>query len=147
MTQAQVEEQVEERESSVGDSKRASVLLIEDDPALGLVTVEVLHELGYNVSWSVSAGDTLALLRAKRRFDAMILDLRLGQEHGVDLIDAIRADGYELPPIIIFSAEPADALRRAARATSAVGILHKPCGAMQLESRLRAALHARRAHA
>lgn len=147
MTQAQVEEQIEETESSVGDSEKSSVLLIEDDPTLGLVTVEVLHELGYRVSWSVSAGQARALLRADRRFDAIILDLRLGQEHGIDLIGAVRADGYELPPIIIFSAEPADTLRRAARATCAVGILQKPCSATQLESRLHAALDACRVHA
>jgi CheY-like chemotaxis protein len=140
-------EEFREAELTAVDSKTASVLLIEDDPALGMVTVEVLHELGYNVSWSVSSSDAQALFEAGRRFDAMILDLRLGQEHGVDLVDAIHADGYQVPPIIIFSAEPFDALAQAAHATAAVGILQKPCTATALENRLQKALHACDRHA
>ncbi|HEX6834704.1 MAG TPA: response regulator [Rudaea sp.] len=118
----------------------ARVLLVEDDPALGMVTVEVLHQLGYRVDWSSSADEAQSALARDESFDVMILDLGLGQSHGVELIDAIRTHGYRIPPIVIFSAQPVDSLRHAAVATAAVAILQKPCSASQLEHRVQTAL-------
>jgi DNA-binding response OmpR family regulator len=118
------------------------LLLIEDDPALGMVTVEVLNQLGYDVEWSASSDEAQTALSQRGHFNAMILDLGLGQENGVSLVAAMHANGYEVPPIIIFSAQPPDALIRAAAETCAVGILQKPCSVQQLETRLNAVLHA-----
>ncbi len=118
----------------------ARVLLIEDDPALGAVTTEVLTQLGHDVAWSTSATAAFTSLTRENAFDAVLLDLGLGETDGVTLVTLLRNQGHALPPLLVFSAQPIDALRRAARATGAVGILQKPCSAMQLATALERAL-------
>ncbi|MDR3386079.1 MAG: response regulator [Rudaea sp.] len=118
----------------------AHVLLIEDDPALGSVTAEVLTQLGHEVAWSTSANAAFASLSHDHEFDAVLLDLGLGEYDGVTLVNALRHQGHKLPPLLVFSAQPIEALRKAARATGAVGILQKPCTATQLADALQRAL-------
>ncbi len=122
------------------NESNARVLLIEDDPALGAVTTEVLTHLGHDVAWSTSAEAAFVSLARDHAFDAVLLDLGLGGSDGVSLVNSLRSKGYELPPLLVFSAQPIDALRRAAKATGAVGILQKPCSATQLADALERAL-------
>lgn len=110
------------------------VLLVEDNVPLGLVTSEVLKQLGHDVDWRVSADEAFDTLSHANQFDAILLDLGLGADDGVSLIGALRQRGFALPPILIFSAQPVDALRFAARATGATAILQKPCTAVQLDA-------------
>jgi two-component system, OmpR family, KDP operon response regulator KdpE len=118
----------------------ARVLLIEDDPALGAVTTEVLTQLGHEVAWSTSARAAFTSLAHNHSFDAVLLDLGLGESDGVTLVTLLRNQGHELPPLLVFSAQPIDVLKRAARATGAVGILQKPCSATQLAAALERAM-------
>ena len=132
---------------NIDNPHAAHVLLVEDDTALGAVTVEVLHRLGYNVSWSATWGDVHALLSSGTRFDAIVLDLGLGIESGAGIVDAARANGYDVPPLIIFSAQPSDKLIAAAKRLGAVGVLQKPCTAVELGDHLRKAIGTRDEHA
>jgi DNA-binding response OmpR family regulator len=118
----------------------AHVLLIEDDPALGAVTTEVLTQLGHDVAWSSSADAAFSSLSRDHEFTAILLDLGLGEYDGVMLVKALRERGCDLPPLLVFSAQPIDALRRAAQATGAVGILQKPCTAHELAAALQRVL-------
>lgn len=111
-----------------------SILLVEDDVALGLVTSEVLKQLGHAVDWRTSANDAFDTLSGENHFDAVLLDLGLGNNDGVSLVDTLRKRGFELPPLLIFSAQPVDVLRLAAQATGAAGILQKPCTAVELDA-------------
>lgn len=110
------------------------ILLVEDDEPLGFVTSEVLKQLGHDVDWRVSANEAFDSLSRENHFDAVLLDLGLGTDDGVSLIDALRKRGVALPPLLIFSAQPVDALRFAARATGAAAILQKPCTAVQMDA-------------
>lgn len=118
------------------NAKKWHVLLIEDDPALGAVTCDVLRYLGLNVDWAVSANDAFALLAHQHDFDAALLDLGLGVSDGVSLIKELRYAGHQLPPLLVLSAQPLEALRRAASITGAVAILPKPCSAGDLNRAL-----------
>ncbi len=118
----------------------AHVLLIEDDPALGAVTTEVLKHLGHEVVWAVSANDGFACLAQNHCFDAVFLDLGLGASDGVSLVKSLREQGCAIPPVLIFSAQPIDALLRAARTIGAATILHKPCTINELATALQRAL-------
>ena len=118
----------------------AHVLLIEDDPALGAVTAEVLKYLGHQVVWAVSANDGFACLAQDHRFDAVLLDLGLGAGDGVTLVKSLREHGCVIPPLLVFSAQPIDALQRAATAIGAAAILQKPCTTSELASALRRTL-------
>ena len=118
----------------------ANILLIEDDPALGVITTEVLAQLGHEVAWSTSANAAFVSLSGDHAFDAVLLDLGLGENDGVTLVKVLRERGCSLPPLLVFSAQPIDVLRSAARATGAVGILQKPCTMTQLADALQLAL-------
>jgi two-component system response regulator QseB len=121
-------------------ARRWRVLLIEDDPALGAATCDVLRHLGLNVDWVVSANDAFASLAHEHDFDAVLLDLGLGSSDGVSLIKALKEDGHRLPPLLVLSARPSEALQRAARITGAVAILAKPCSADDLNRALQRVL-------
>lgn len=114
------------------NAKKWRVLLIEDDPAQGVATCDVLRYLGLDVDWAVSADDAFASLAHQHDFDAVLLDLCLGVTDGVSLISALRGAGHRLPPLLVLSAQPLEALHRAAMITGAVAILQKPCSAVDL---------------
>jgi len=118
------------------NAKKWRVLLIEDDPALGVVTCDVLRCLGLNVDWAISANNAFASLAHQHDFDAVLLDLGLGVTDGVSLINVLRAAGHRLPPLLVLSAQPPEALHRAATITGAVAILPKPCSAGDLNRAL-----------
>jgi two-component system OmpR family response regulator len=120
----------------------ARILLIEDDVALGTVTSEVLKHLGHDVHWSPSVSEAFASLSGGQQFAAVLLDLGLGPDDGVSLVLDLRAGGYRLPPLLVFSAQPIDVLRRAADTTGAVAVLQKPCSASELDNALQRALRA-----
>jgi CheY-like chemotaxis protein len=120
----------------------ARILLIEDDHALGSATVELIGQLGYKVQWSASAGEVFQAFASAEKFDAIIMDIGLGRQDGVALVDALCDKGYKLPPIVLFSAQPTDLLLRAAAAISAITILQKPCTSDQIKRALERALHA-----
>ena len=105
------------------NAKKWRVLLIEDDRALGAATCDVLRHLGLNVDWAVSANDAFASLAHEHDFDAVLLDLGLGVTDGVALINELKEAGHRLPPLLVLSAQPPEALHRAAGITGAVAIL------------------------
>ena len=115
----------------------ARVLLVEDDPGLGMATSEVLKHLGHDVAWEVSANDAYTALSQPHRFEAVVLDLGLGDSDGVTLVGALRARGHILPPILVLSAWPADAMRQAVSAIGAAMGLQKPCSMGELDAALR----------
>jgi two-component system response regulator QseB len=125
------------------NARKWRVLLIEDDPALAAVTCDVLRYLGLNVDWAVSANDAYASLAHEHDFDAVLLDLGLGISDGVSLINELKEAGHRLPPLLVLSAQPLEALRSAARITGAVAILAKPCSVDDLDRALKHVLSAR----
>ncbi len=77
-------------------------------------------------------------------FEAVLLDLRLGADDGAALIWRLRSHGYALPPVIVYSGQPFNALQHAAREVGAFAILQKPCSAAQIAKALYLALGSRR---
>ena len=118
----------------------AHVLLIEDDPALGAVTTEVLTHLGHDVAWLHSADAAFASLSQDHHFDVVVLDLGLGANDGVTLIKTLREQGRVVPPVLVFSAQPVDVLRQAAGAIGAAAIVQKPCTSRELADALKKTL-------
>lgn len=57
-----------------------NVLLVEDDPNLGEVTVESLSLLGHTVTLIRTAAVAFEALRGDHSFEVVLLDLRLGNE-------------------------------------------------------------------
>ncbi len=117
-----------------------AVLIIDDDPILGPVTVELLQVLGHRATWVDTYERGRDALRNPQDVAVVLLDLQLGPQRGEALIDELRREDAKLPPLLIFSAQPMNELRRAANLISAVGILQKPCGAAAIHHAIEAAV-------
>ena len=115
------------------------VLLIDDDPILGPLTVELLQALGYSAAWVESYERGIETLSGPHEITIVLLDLQLGAQRGEALVEQLRKAGANVPPLLIFSAQPMTELRNAANAIRASGILQKPCNAAAIDSAIRAA--------
>ncbi len=117
--------------------EKRRILLIEDDPIVAVMISEGLdeHEMNVTAVGSVKAAfDELF----KRKFDCVILDMKLGAERGEEVIHFMRLRNKlnRTTPILVVSAFLTPDTRK--RITSQVnGILAKP---FQF-SALRGALH------
>jgi two-component system, OmpR family, KDP operon response regulator KdpE len=94
---------------------------------------------GYKVELATSGAQALALA-ARRRPDAVILDLGLPDMDGVAVIKGLR--GWTEVPIIVLSARTAESQKVAALDAGANDYVTKPFGMDELMARLRVALRA-----
>ena len=76
------------------------VLLVDNDPEHNLALAKVLVGAGYPVHTSIGGYEALTLLK-ERRFDLVIMDLRMPSRVGLDLLRSIRAMNADLPVIVI----------------------------------------------
>jgi CheY-like chemotaxis protein len=81
------------------------VLIIDDDPSIQLLYQGELSEEGYDV---ISSDGEKGLLQfiAKRKPDLILLDIRLRNRNGLDLLQDIR-NAFQRIPIILTTAYPA----------------------------------------
>lgn len=119
--------------------KSAQLLLVEDDPVLGPVTLDLLVLIGHRPSLSASWEDAYARLLAPHDIEIILLDLQLGAKRGEELIEAVRLR-KTAPPVVIFSALPIADLRRAANQIGANVILQKPCSVREMTQAIDRAL-------
>src|ERR1700753_2047172 len=112
------------------------VLLVEDDPVLGQVTVESLALLGHTATWVTTVAAAFDALSIRHSFEAILLDLRLGDERGETIFEKMQLLKIMYPPVIILSAEPASALRLAAQRIKTPHIVEKPASIRQINHAL-----------
>lgn len=116
------------------------VLLVEDDPALLLMTCYNLEQRGYRVE-TAEDGEAALLALETSRPDAVVLDWMLPGLSGLDVCRRIRANpALRDVPILLLTARSAeqDAIR--GLDTGADDYLMKPCSVDTLDARLRALL-------
>ena len=70
-----------------------AVLIIDDDPVLGPVTVELLHAFGHRATWVDTYERGLDALRNPQDIAIVLLDLQLGTQRGEELIDRAQGRG------------------------------------------------------
>ncbi|RYH18599.1 MAG: response regulator, partial [Alcaligenaceae bacterium] len=79
-----------------------TVLIVDDEPAVRTLMVEVLQELGYYILEAGDAASALALLRTHPRVDLLVTDVGLpGGMNGRQLADAARVDQADLPVLFV----------------------------------------------
>ncbi len=78
-----------------------SVLVVEDEPVVRDLIVEVLHELGYRVLQARDGLSGLAVLRSPERVDLLVTDVGLPGMNGPDLADAARVTRPALKVLFI----------------------------------------------
>src|SRR5499426_1589346 len=82
----------------------ATILVVEDDPAIRQVLSELLGALGHGVVTAESAEKAIALLDVISP-DLVITDVHMGAMSGIELCARIKSDPrYELTPVVVLTA-------------------------------------------
>jgi two-component system, cell cycle response regulator DivK len=110
-----------------------TILLVEDDATnRKLVRVVLGDNNRYRILEAVSAGEALAQLR-KVNPDLLLLDIRLGDGSGLDLISAVRADpSFDGVPAVAITAQAMKGDEKRFLAAGFDGYLSKPMDTRRL---------------
>ena len=101
------------------------IVVVEDEPDLRVTYERFLRRAGYRVAATGSREEGAKLVGAAPRPSLLILDLRLPDGDGLDLVHAARALNPPVP-VIVVTAFPTKAAREAALAAGAAAFLAKP---------------------
>jgi DNA-binding NtrC family response regulator len=95
-------------------SKPRHVLVVDDDRSLRLLCRVNLELDGFAVTEAPTLAEARELL-ARESIDAVLLDVHVGADNGIDLLDELKRDRPELPVILLTgeSGLPAEARGRA----------------------------------
>jgi signal transduction histidine kinase/ActR/RegA family two-component response regulator len=100
------------------------VLVVEDDDEVAALTVEMIHELGYDATRVASAEAALGALADRRTVDIVFSDVMMpGRMNGVELAQEIRRRRPNLP--VLLTSGYAEAARRKA-GSQRIKIIPKP---------------------
>lgn len=136
-----VEESLEYSTAIRGGRER--ILIVDDDPAIGIMLEEMLVGLGYQVQLFKDSGKALEVFTTQAQaYDLLIADLTMPIMTGVQLAEKIHMARPDLP-IVILTGHPDSTVSPAAR--EAVGIekvLLKPVGIDTLTRTVREILDA-----
>jgi len=84
------------------------VLVIEDDPTVGNFVRRGLEEQRWGVQL-VADGEEGERLATSDAFDIVILDMRLPGKSGMDVLNSLRARGFERPVLVLTAQDAVDA--------------------------------------
>jgi signal transduction histidine kinase len=84
----------------MSDNASASILVLDDEPAIRLVLVEVLSDAGYRVSPAAAAAEALQLLD-QTPFDLVISDIVMPEMSGTEFLKRARSAAPEVEVILI----------------------------------------------
>jgi two-component system OmpR family response regulator len=118
--------------------RQVSILVVEDDPALQRMIIDYFAD--HNIRTMIAGGRReMARQLDKSKVNLVILDLRLGQEDGLDLLRDIRSNS-DVPVIIITGHRREDIDRIVGLELGADDYLTKPFNLRELLARVRAVL-------
>lgn len=100
------------------------IFLIDDERTIRLTFRLALETDGYNVQEAASADEAMMGFRAET-YDLVVLDLRLGEDSGLDVLTEMRRRGVKTPTLMITAY---GSIRNAVRAMQlgAIDFLEKP---------------------
>jgi two-component system OmpR family response regulator len=133
--------QVDSSRIAVSDCSSGHVLVVDDDPAIRDLISDYFEQYGIQ---TVSAMNRPAVARQLARGDisAIILDLHLGQDNGLDLLREIRSSS-DIPVIILTGRSRDEVDCVVGLELGADDYLTKPFGIRELYARVRAVLRRR----
>lgn len=115
----------------------STILLVEDDPSLRVLTARALQENGYVVRPAATAPEMWIAFNAEP-VDLIILDIMLPGTNGIELCRQVRQKSDV--PIIFISAKGSETDRVIGLEIGADDYLPKPFGTRELMARVRAVL-------
>lgn len=117
-----------------------SVLVIDDEPMVRRVLLDMLARLGHQGMQADGMDSALdVLMREPRRFDLLLVDVFMPGRSGLDLVEAVRRAGMDVPVILVTGFSSAD-VQAKVRNLSATSVLCKPFDIAGLGEAIRAAL-------
>ncbi len=119
-------------------SRRKRVLVVEDDPSIGLGLRINLETEGYEVTLA-DDGDRGFELACAGGADIVLLDIMLPKRNGFEILDALRKRGIATP-VILLSARTEDIDKVTGLELGAEDYVCKPFSLAELLARIRAAL-------
>ncbi len=112
-----------------------SILLVEDDECIRLVTTAVLRTIGYtNVSFAGN-GEEAVRVCAEKLFDVILMDCEMPVMNGMDATRNIRALGVRTP-IIAYTASVESGNKSRCTSAGMDDFLTKPASPVQLAKKL-----------
>jgi DNA-binding NtrC family response regulator len=117
---------------------RATVLLVDDDESFRKVLAKELSRLGHEVTNAASGEEALRRL-AERTPEVVLLDLRLPDRDGLEVLEAIQAASPSTDVVMLTGHGSIDTAIQAIRA-GAFDYVAKPCPLDELEVRIQRAL-------
>jgi DNA-binding NtrC family response regulator len=117
-------------EGSVSEETHGRILIIDDDPHFLRVLQRILSGEKFVVTATSNSCDAVDLLRSGN-FDLIICDLRMPDCDGLNLLQAIRGGGNEIPVIILTAYGEVDTYLEAMNA-GATEYLNKPINTDEL---------------
>jgi len=112
------------------------LLVVDDEPHIGLVLRPFLEQLGYSVSIAKTLDEARSALKATPAPDALLLDLHLPDGSGLDFLRDLRNQGRTSRlPVLVLTAEGEDRILREARRLGAA-LVTKPFSPTKLTQRI-----------
>jgi CheY-like chemotaxis protein len=112
-----------------------TVLVIEDDPAVRLLVMQVLEELGYRGIETADGRQAVPILESSRKIDLLISDVGLPGLNGRQLAEIARETRPDLP-ILFMTGYAKQAADQAAFLGGGMEIITKPFAIEQLGRRI-----------
>lgn len=144
---AELEElRLQARKLMAGQTPRASaarVLVVDDDPGLLATMSDILNLKGFE-TLSAQSGTAALELQAKNDFDAALIDLRLNDMSGLDVLEGIKKRSPETECILLTGHASQDSAIKALQ-MNAFGYFQKPFEMDQVLLAVRRASEKRRA--
>ena len=120
--------------------KKTRILIIEDEPVIGMDIQGTLKKLGYDVPAVITTGEEALERAGELKPDLILMDIVLpGKMDGIDAARQIR-ERYDIPVIFITAHSEAETFERA-RETEPYGYLIKPVGKNDLYTAIETALN------
>ncbi|MBI1684979.1 PAS domain S-box protein [Caulobacter hibisci] len=140
----EVADLVEETDDRAEGGAGETVLVVEDDPAVRLLVVQVLQELGYRAIETESGREAAPILQSARAIDLMITDVGLPGLNGRQLAEIARESRPDLP-ILFMTGYAEQAVDQSTFLAQGMEIITKPFAIDRFAKRISAIL--RRAEA
>ncbi len=135
----QADQATDELDGTAHAGAGETVLVVEDDPSVRLLVVQVLEELGYRAIETEGGRDATPILQSARPIDLMISDVGLPGLNGRQLAEIARESRPKLP-ILFMTGYAEQAADQAAFLAEGMEIITKPFAIDQLARRIGAIL-------
>jgi putative two-component system response regulator len=108
------------------------ILVIDDEPIIRNLMVEILELDGHEVVSADTAGSAVELLGERDDFDLVVSDVVMPDLSGLELLEAVRAKHASLPVLLVTGAGTYDTLSQALT-RGAAGLVTKPFTHVELQ--------------